>query len=329
LNFSGYSDKFLHIINDEIKKILPNNSYPNLYDAMLYAFDTGGKRLRPILCLAACDSLGGDFEDALPFAVAIEIAHNALLVHDDIEDGDAVRRGKPSIWAKYGIPHSTNIGDGMYFKAYESLFKSKLPAQKIVELSKIFTDMLAKVVEGQNMELNFRTRSDVTAEEYEEMVWKKSGTLITASLVGAATIAEAPEQSIKILKEYGRKIGIAFQIKDDILNLVGEQEKYGKEIGGDIKEGKRTLVTIHCLSRCDNDEKKKLLEILKKSREAVTKDDAIVAMKLIKKYGSIDFAKKYSYELIEGAKQLLSKIDNMELKCILEEFADFMVNREY
>jgi geranylgeranyl diphosphate synthase type I len=161
------------------------------------------------------------------------------------------------------------------------------------------------------------------------MVWRKSGTLITASLVGGAAIAGANEQVIKILKEYGRKIGTAFQIKDDILNLVGDQEKYGKEIGGDIKEGKRTLIMIHCLSNCNKNEKIKLLEILKKSREAVTIDDVNFAMDLVKKYGSIEFTLKHSNELIENAKQLLVKISNVKLRMTLEKFADFMVKREY
>lgn len=330
MNLNEYSNKFLSVINEEIRKNIPKDSFSNLYDAMFYVFETGGKRLRSILCLAVCESLGGDTEDALPFAVAIEIAHNALLVHDDMEDGDIIRRGKPSIWIKYGIPHGMNIGDGMYFKAYESFINAKkLPAQKVVKLSEIFTETLMRIIEGQNMEFNFRARDDVTAEEYEEMVWRKSGTLITASLIGAATIAEAPDKVIKVLKEYGRKIGIAFQIKDDILNLIGDQEKYGKEIGGDIKEGKKTLVMIHCLSHCDKNERKKLLEILKKSRKAVTKDDVKLAMVLVKKYGSIEFAGGHSTELIQKAKQLLTKIDNVKLKNILEEFADFMVKREF
>jgi geranylgeranyl diphosphate synthase type I len=328
LNLQNYIKKFKPIVDEKIKEIIPSG-FPNLYDAMNYAFATGGKRLRPIMCLAVCDVLGGEVEKALPFAISIEFIHSFSLIHDDIQDEDKIRRGFPTVWKKYGIPHAINVGDGMIFKAYECLFKTKLPPEKVLKLAEILTNALIRVVEGQNMEMNFRERNDVTAEEYMQMIWRKSGILFGTALWAGAFIADAPEKTQMALLNFGKKIGSAFQIRDDVLNLIGEQEKYGKEIGGDIKEGKRTLIVIHCLSHCKENEKEKLLKILKTPREKVVDKDVEFVIELVKKYNSIKFAQTYSENLIEDARIELKKINNEKLRKILNEFADFMIRRKY
>ncbi len=319
---------FKPLVDKKIKELIKSNSYPNLYDGIGYAISSGGKRLRPALCLAVCKALEDDIEKALPFAACIEILHNATLVHDDIEDGDELRRGLSTVWKKYGIEHAINIGDSMIFKSYECLLQSKLPSEKILELADMFTDTVIKIIEGQNMELNFREKDFITVEEYVEMASKKAGVLFGLALSGGALIADASRQNIEKLMEYGKKIGLAFQIRDDVLNLAGKQKDYGKEIYGDIKEGKRTLITIHCLKNCNDAERKKLLEILKRGRENVGNRDVGLALTLIKKYDSIQFAKEYAENLIKESKKDIEKIDD-RLKNVLQEFADFMAKREY
>jgi len=323
-------ENFASLVNEEIRKLVPAKEFPNFYDGMAYTFQTGGKRLRPALCLMICKTLGGDIENTLPFAVSLEVIHNATLVHDDIEDGDEERRNFPTVWKKYGIAHGVNIGDGMFFKAYESLFRSKnsLPPEKIIKLSEMLSSATLRIMEGQSMEFNFRKRDDVTVEEYLDMVLRKTGFLLGTALRGGAFIAGASEETCNLTLAYGKKMGSAFQIRDDILNLIGEKEKYGKEIGGDIKEGKRTLITIHCLSKCNASEREKILGILKKSREKVADEEVEFVMKIIKKYDSINFAQQYSEKLIGEAKELLKNIGNIELKKTLEEFSNFMIERE-
>lgn len=328
MKIENFSKEFIPLIDKEIKKIIESGKVPNLYDGMEYAISAGGKRLRPVLCLTTCKTLGGNIEDALPFAASIEIIHNFTLVHDDIEDGDELRRGLPSVWKKYGISHAINIGDGMIFKAYECMLKSDLPTEKVLKLADMFTDTIMKIIEGQDMELNLREKDFVTVDEYEEMAGKKAGVLFGLSLSGGAIIANASEQTVRNLMEYGKMVGTAFQIRDDILNLTGKQEKYGKEIYGDIKEGKRTLVTINCLENCNKVEKRKLLEILKKPREKVNNDDISFVLSLIKKYKSTQFASKRTEKLLEESKRYLKNIDD-RLREIIEEFSEFMVKREY
>lgn len=328
LNLQDYIKKFKPIVDEKIKESIPRG-FPNLYDAINYVFTTGGKRLRPIMCLVVCDVLKGDIRKAINFATAIELIHQFSLVHDDIQDEDKIRRGFPTVWKKYGIPHAINIGDSMIFKAYECLFKTKLPPEKVLKLAEVFTDALIRVVEGQNMEMNFRERDEITTEEYMQMVWRKSGILFGTALWAGAFIANINEKVQGALLNFGKKIGTAFQIRDDVLNLIGKQEKYGKEIGGDIKEGKRTLIIIHCLSNCTKNEKEELLRILKTPREKVTNKDVKFAIVLAKKYNSIEFAQTHSENLIEDARAELKKINNEKLRKILDEFAGFMIRREY
>lgn len=322
---------FASLVNEEIEKMISSKEFPNLYDGMVYAFQTGGKRIRPFLCLITCKVLGGDIRKALPFAVSLELIHNSTLIHDDIEDEDEIRRNFPTVWKKYGVAHGINIGDGLIFKAYENLFKSKkyLTSEEVLKLSEVLTNVVMRIIEGQNMEFNFRKRNVITIEECMGMIWRKAGILFGTALWGGAFIANASEKVCEILLDYGKKIGSAFQIRDDILNLTGKKEKYGKEIGGDIKEGKRTLIIIHCLSSCNKTEREKMLKILKKSRSRTTDKDVEFAMKLIKKYNSINFAQKYSEKLVKEAKESVREIQNLKLKNVLEELADYFIKREY
>lgn len=326
MNLEECRKEFVPLIDKEIKRLIPD-SHKNLYDGMNYAFDSGGKRLRSVLCLAVCKSLGGDIEKALPFAVAIEYIHNFTLIHDDIEDGDVLRRGKQTVWKKYGIAHGINIGDGMVLKAYESLLNSKLPEHKIIKLSKLFTDSVMKIIEGQSMDFNFRN-SNIDTKEYMEMVWRKTGVLFAAALTGAAMIADADHRTIISLEEYGKGIGAAFQIRDDMLNLIGKKKKYGKEIGSDIKEGKKTLIIIHCLVNCKNGEKKRILQILSKGRENVNRNDIKFVINTVKKYGSVEFSQYQAEKLAKEAIDSLNGL-NRELKGLLNELADFVYKRNF
>ncbi len=317
------------LIDEEIKKLIPKGDYPNLYDGVEYAIFSAGKRLRPIMCLLVCKTLGGGIHRALPVAAAIEIMHNATLVHDDIEDGDKIRRGKPTVWKVFGTPHATNIGDAMIFKSYESVFNSNLSERKKANIASKLTKTLLEIIEGQNMEFNFRERDDVAVGEYLKMAKKKAGLLFGFSLAAGANMAGASEQIQSLLYEFGSEVGLAFMIQDDVLNIIGEEEKYGKEIGGDIKEGKRTLMIIDCLSKCNKNEKERLLTILKKKRENVSSEDVKYAIQLLKKYGSIKFAQNYSKNLVLNAKKRLGDLDNDKLRKLLEEFSEFVIKREF
>jgi geranylgeranyl diphosphate synthase type I len=327
LDMQASFEKYKTMVESKIKELVPSG-FENFYDAMDYTLSSGGKRLRPMLCLLACEALGGKIEQAVPAAAAIEVAHNFTLVHDDIEDGDETRRGKPTVWKKVGVPHAINVGDGMLMKAYECLAASAIPAEKRIRLLERMTQTLVEVAEGQNMDINFRQRGDVTADEYITMARKKCGVLFGFSLEAGAIAAGADSQVQAALYNFGSDIGLAFMVRDDVLNLAGDARKYGKEICGDIREGKRTLITIDCLSKCATADRARLLEILKAGHGKVSDGDVAFAISLINKHGSIAYAQKRSEEMITRAMQTLKNIRNAKLKEALEEFSDTMVKRE-
>lgn len=320
--------KFAPLIDREMKRMIPVGRFPNLYDGMGYAVSAGGKRMRPTLCLMVCEALGGDVDEALPVAVAIEVLHNATLVHDDIEDGDETRRGMPSVWKKYGVPHATNIGDLMIFKSYESIFNSSLSDGMKADIAGRFTQVLVELTEGQNMEFNFRERDDVSVGEYLEMANKKAGILIGFSMAAGARVAGAPMKLVSFLQKFGSEIGLAFMIRDDVLNIIGDEGKYGKEIGGDIKEGKRTLMMVDCLNKCSEMQRDSIMEILGKPRGEVTDDEVEFVVRIFQRHGSIKFAQDHSRKLVDDAIRSLRGLEDGELKSMLAAFGEFMIKRE-
>ncbi len=313
------------LIDDEIKAVFPQKGVKNLYDAVYYAMP-GGKRIRPVLAIAACEALGGDYKKVLPLAAACEVMHNWLLIHDDIEDGDRVRRNRDAVWVKYGLAHGINIGDLMSEKVYELILCSKkrgVDNETVFALMDAMVNAAVKTAEGQAMELNLRCNDRPTEEEYMEMVTAKTACYMTVPIIGGALVAGAGEDIVEKIKKFGYCIGPAFQITDDILDLT--KAKGRKEIGRDIKEGKRSLLVVHCLNKCE--EKKKLLGVLNKPADATTEEDVIFAKQLFEKYGSLEYAKKKADELVKKAKET-SKGMPEKLREVLDYFADYLVNRK-
>lgn len=319
------------LIDDEIAKYIPRKSpIKNLYDGMWHGIGTGGKRLRPVLCLVAAEALGAKREQALPFAAALEIFHNMTLVHDDIEDGDKVRRDQPAVWVKHGLEHGVNIGDGMLVKAYEAVmgsYKAGLSPEKTMELFEILNSTMMRIVEGQAMEMNFRGRADVTVDEYMDMVWRKTGILIGAAVAGGAVIAGASDNARDKLTEWGKNIGPAFQIRDDILDFTAGKGR-GDIIGSDIREGKRSMIAIYTLEKLPADDKKKLLEILDKPREKTTGEDVEWVIGKFNECSALDFAQKRAQDMADRAVKIVKSLD-IEGRGTLLAITNFIVNRMF
>ena len=315
----------LSLVDREIESVFPRHGFPNLNDAVYYHMETGGKKLRPLLAIATCEALGGSVDQIAPFAAACEVLHNWFLVHDDIEDGDRVRRDKPAVWVKYGLAHGINIGDYMAQKVYELILRCK---EKGVSDGKVFRliDAMVKTsvstAEGQAMDINLRASDAPAEKQYMEMVMGKTGHYLTVTMVGAAIIADR-EDLIQSLLEFGRAIGPAFQIADDVLDMT--ESKGRGEIGRDIKEGKRSIMIIHCLGRCSHSEKERILEILNKHPEDTTDRDVSFVKELFGKYGSVGYAKEKTAEMERAALSVADEVP--ELREILYYFADKLVNR--
>jgi geranylgeranyl diphosphate synthase type II len=288
-------------------KFLPrssrNKEITTLYEMMRDYPSRGGKGFRGSLCLLWCELFGGKREDALVTAAALELFQNWILIHDDIEDESDLRRGHPALHRKYGVPLSINAGDALHGKMWELLLSNeeKLGAELSFQIFREFSKMLNETTEGQQMELCWTVSNnwDISEQDYLLMVTKKSGwyTCISPSrlglLLGSASRRSDASALSKILEkqiEFGKDMGIAFQIVDDILNLTASQERYGKEILGDIFEGKRTLMLIHLLSKSSAAEKKKIISLLSKPRQRKTMEEVKTVFDLLKKNGAIEYA---------------------------------------
>src|SRR3990167_2485100 len=208
-----------HLIDGEMNAVF-NGNIPNLHDAIQYHMGTGGKRLRPLLAILTYEALGGRDEKILPFAAACEVLHNWFLVHDDIEDGDKVRRDKPAVWVKYGLAHAINAGDYMAQKVYELILNSRKYGvdEKIVnDLLEAMVQTSIRTAEGQAMDINMRSASP-SENDYMDMVIGKTAHYLTVPMVGAAILAGRKELIPRLI-EFGMQIGPAFQIADDVLDL--------------------------------------------------------------------------------------------------------------
>jgi|SRR3989338_3059151 len=314
-----------HLIDREIEAVFAGN-VPNLHDAVRYHMGTGGKRLRPLLAILTYESLGGKGDKILPFAAACEVLHNWFLVHDDIEDGDRVRRDKPAVWVKYGLAHGINVGDYMAQKVYELILNSGkygVDDEKIMELLDAMVRTSVKTSEGQAMDISMR--DSMPAEgDYMKMVIGKTAHYLTVPMAGAAILAGRKEL-IPCLVEFGMQVGPAFQITDDVLDLT--EGKGRGEVGRDIKEGKKSILVIHCLGKCSADEKNALLGVLGKPPEQTTDEDVLAVKRLFERYGSIDYAKEKAGALKRQAEETIRKLPP-ELHGLLEFFADYLISRK-
>lgn len=326
--FEEYISKRSALIDKEIEKVIAKSSeIPNLNDAIWYMLSSGGKRLRPAISLLCAEALGGNFDQTLRFGVAAELLHNYLLIHDDIEDGDLVRRNIPAIWAKFGLAHGINIGDFVCTKVYEaisSLRQIGLEEAKMLDLYEATIQCLLDTGRGQAMDLNARLRDDIDKSEYLQMTKMKTGAYLTYPIIGAAIICGANKKAINRIKQYGYYVGPAFQIRDDILDLTGGKGR--GEIGCDIKEGKRSFMVVHTAASCTPEEKAKLFQILNKPREEKTPQEISWAIKLFEKYDAVKAGQDEAERLILHGKNKITGLSS-KLQEVLSSFADFSARR--
>ncbi len=265
-----------------------------------------GKALRPSMCLASCEAFGGPLGDALPSAVAIELLHNAFLVHDDIEDASLLRRGEPTLHRRYGTPLALNAGDGLALQALATLRENiDLLGPRLADrIMMEFDFMSQQTVAGQALELGWcrDNRVDLGPDDYLELIMKKTCWYTTVlplrvgALVGSRGTAE-----LEPMIEFGFHLGAAFQIRDDILNLVGDPGVYGKEAFGDLREGKRTLMLIHLLASADPADRRWLVTYLARVPAERQRDDVARVLELMRSYGSVAFASEFATGVARSA----------------------------
>lgn len=288
----------------------------------------GGKRWRPMLMLVCCEAVGGNPKAALPFTVIPELIHNGTLIVDDIEDNSDLRRGKPVLHKLFGVDIAVNAGNTIYFLPYMAIRDSKLPAEAKSKAYEIVSTQLLKCHLGQAIDIYWhggKSEKIPTEEEYLQMCANKSGSLACMAAKLGAHIGGGTESQIEALGNFGETIGVVFQIQDDILNI-SENQSIGKELGDDIKEGKRTLLVIHALNVAPERDKARILEILNMH----TSDEKLLteASELIKKHNSIDYARKTAARLIEGSwKKIDEALQPSDAKKELKALAELVLHK--
>ena len=250
-----YKEIFLRHLEEKVQLKEPEN----LYIPIKYILELGGKRLRPILALMTCDLFKGNSKQALDAALAIEVFHNFTLIHDDIMDSAPIRRGKETVHEKWNLNTGILSGDAMMILGYQC-FESYEP-NLYKSLTKLFNKTALEVCEGQQYDIDFETRNDVAIPEYLKMITYKTSVLVAAAMEMGALIAEASELECEAIYNYGLNLGVAFQLQDDFLDTYGSAETFGKQIGGDIIENKKTFLYLKALEKLETKDKVKLIEL--------------------------------------------------------------------
>lgn len=312
MRLEEYLGRCSRLVRQVIDQVLPSGA-GTLPRASRHLIEAGGKMLRPCLCLSCCEAVGGKItEDVLKVAAALELVHTFTLVHDDIMDHAETRRGVPAVHVKWGEPIALTVGDALLLKAFKLL--SEVPnSQAIIGL---MAEATLQLCEGQVLDIEFSKRETVSEGEYLQMIERKTGALFSAATRAGALMGGAPPELAGEMAEYGRLVGMAFQIRDDVLDLLEKPES-------DLREGKRTLMIVKAME--DLQLRERLRDAL--GRRDLSIEEAREIQRLLVGSGAFDYAMEKARELAELAKSKLTGLPPSPAKDVLLELADLAVTR--
>ncbi len=320
-----FLENYQKIVAEAVNKYSFKDKPEELYAPMNYIISHGGKRIRPIMVLMACEMFGGDLKTAIKPALAIEFFHNFTLIHDDIMDEAPLRRNKPTIHTLHGINVGILSGDGLMLKAYK--FFEDLEPEIFKACIRIFTHTGLLLCEGQQYDINFETQENVTFEDYIRMITYKTGVLSASSFEIGALIAQADFKDAKAIFNFGKNIGIAFQIMDDYLDVFGDQASFGKKHAGDIYENKKTVLYLLARENATDEERKELDFWYSKKTDNV--DKVYGVEKIFKRTKADEKALRLIEKYSEIGQSYLNKISIPdEKKKPLVELANFLLKRD-
>lgn len=317
-----YRTEFISYLQEKIETKEPTN----LYAPIDYIMGLGGKRLRPVLTLMTAEIFGADYKKAMNAALAVEIFHNFSLVHDDIMDDAPLRRGKKTVHEKWNINTGILSGDAMLIMAYQ--FFENYENAIFKDLAKVFSVTALQVCEGQQYDVDFEIRDDVTMPEYLKMIEYKTAVLVAGAMKMGAIVAGAPEEEQKNIYAFGRNLGIAFQLQDDYLDAFGNPETFGKQVGGDIIENKKTFLFLKAMELATKEQQQELGHLF-----SIQPNDVTVKIKTAKQIfvasGAAELAKK---EIKNYTQKAFLELDAITLepgkKKVLLTFGAQLMNRE-
>lgn len=321
LSIEKYQQEFIQFLEDYSTVKEPKN----LYAPITYILGLGGKRLRPVLTLMTADVFNGDYKNALNAALSIEVFHNFSLVHDDIMDDAPLRRGQTTVHEKWDINTGILSGDAMLIMAYQ-LFEN-YEAAVFQDLAKLFSKTALEVCEGQQYDVDFETRHDVTIPEYLKMIEYKTAVLVGAAMKMGAIVAQASKEDQHSIYEFGRNLGIAFQLQDDYLDAFGDPNTFGKQVGGDIIENKKTYLYLKAVEFSNESDKEELMKLFSSDPEDIN-TKILTAKQYFVESGAAEATKeaiqKYTIQAFSVLELLNISEDKKEL---LTVFGNNLMNR--
>ena len=320
------SDELLKMVNDYIEDATITRQPTSLYDPIKYVLSIGGKRIRPVLLLLTYNMYRDDIERVMPTAVGLETYHNYTLLHDDLMDKADMRRGMPTVHRKWDDNTAILSGDSMLVVAFQRV--AQCPAENLQDILSLFTMTALEIGEGQQYDMDFENRMDVTEDEYIEMIRLKTSVLLACAVKMGAIMAGASDEDAKNLYAFGEKLGLAFQLQDDLLDVYGDPKVFGKAIGGDITSNKKTYMLINAILRANNEQREELIKWI--TTENFDKEEKIKAVtKLYNKIGIRQLCEKKINDYFAEALTYLEKVNvPEEKKTALQRFTDQMMHRE-
>ena len=313
------------LIEKELNDYLKQFEHHGLYEPISYLLNIGGKRIRPIILLDAVKLFGGDKKAAIPLALAVEVFHNFSLIHDDIMDDAPLRRGKDTVHEKWDLNTGILSGDAMLILAYQ-LFEN-YEGNTFKDLAKLFSKTAIEVCEGQQYDIDFETRNDVTIPEYLKMIEYKTAVLVGAAMKMGAIVANVSKEDQNSIYEFGKNLGIAFQLQDDYLDAFGNPESFGKQVGGDIIENKKTYLFLKALELSEGNIKEALIGFY---NESLSNNDEKVAKvkQIFNDTGASEATKNAIENYTEKAFNVLESINiSTDKKELLKQFGTALMNR--
>ena len=320
------SDELLKMVNDYIEDATITRQPTSLYDPIKYVLSIGGKRIRPVLLLLTYNMYRDDIERVMPTAVGLETYHNYTLLHDDLMDKADMRRGMPTVHRKWDDNTAILSGDSMLVVAFQRV--AQCPAENLQDILSLFTMTALEIGEGQQYDMDFENRMDVTEDEYIEMIRLKTSVLLACAVKMGAIMAGASDEDAKNLYAFGEKLGLAFQLQDDLLDVYGDPKVFGKAIGGDITSNKKTYMLINAILRANNEQREELIKWI--TTDNFDKEEKIKAVtKLYNKLGIRQLCEKKINDYFAEALTYLEKVNvPEEKKTALQRFTDQMMHRE-
>ncbi|MFB6107717.1 MAG: geranylfarnesyl diphosphate synthase [Haloplanus sp.] len=328
-------------VNEAIDEDLPLASPERLYEASRYLLKAGGKRLRPTVALLAAEAVAdvpplsvdyrsfpaidGTAVDVMAGAVSIEVIQSFTLIHDDIMDDDALRRGVPSVHETYGVDTAILAGDTLYSKAFEIMAETGAAPENGLETMRMLANTCTRICEGQALDVDFEGRTEVLPEEYLEMVESKTAVLYGDAAATPAVLLGADDDVVEGLYRYGVDSGCAFQIQDDVLDLTVPSERLGKQRGSDLVENKETLITLH--ARQQGVDVDGLVDAA--DADSLTESEVESAVAALDDAGSIEYARAKARALTERSKDHLDALPDNEARDLLEDIAEYLITRGY